>query len=128
MDRLLVTRNRVSEGLGLPLPAGKVALFGQASGRRILLGEGSIDDFTIGEKVEIKVGSAPGVLAAQRTIPEQEGGGYALTVTNDSSRPRSVEFELPLGAKGRGLVKRDGWMLWRVTVPGNGTSELRYRL
>ena len=26
------------------------------------------------------------------------------------------------------LIKRDGWMLWRVLVPGNGTSELRYRV
>jgi hypothetical protein len=128
LDRLLVTRNRASEGLGLPLPAGKVALFGHAGDRRILLGEGSIDDFTIGEKVEIKVGSAPGVLAGQRTIPKEDGGGYELALTNDSSRPQTVEIELPLEAKGRGLVKRDGWMLWRLTLPANGTRELRYRL
>ena len=128
LDRLLITRNRASEGLGLPLPAGKVALFGHAGDRRILLGEGSIDDFTIGEKVEIKVGSAPGVLAGQRTIPNEDGGGYELALTNDSSRPQTVEIELPLEAKGRGLVKRDGWILWRVTLPANGTRELRYRL
>jgi hypothetical protein len=23
-------------------------------------------------------------------------------------------------------VKRDGWMVWRVRVPANGTSQLRY--
>ena len=46
LERVLVTRNRPREGLGLPLPAGKVALFGQREGRRILLGEGRIDDHT----------------------------------------------------------------------------------
>ena len=128
LDRLLVTRNRTNEGLGLPLPAGKVALFGHAGDRRILLGEGSIDDFTIGEKVEIKVGSAPGVRAGQKSVPNEEGGGYLLTLTNDATRPQRLEIELPLEARGRGLVKRDGWMLWRVTLPANGTRELRYRV
>ena len=45
--------------------------------------------------------------------------------------PRTVEIELPLNArpaKGARLVKRDGWMLWRVRVPANGAAELRYRV
>ena len=40
LERLLVTRNRTAEGLGLPLPAGKLALFGRVQGRRIALGHG----------------------------------------------------------------------------------------
>ncbi len=47
---------RPADGLGLPLPAGKLALFGRRNGRRMLIGEGRIDDHTIGEKVEISVG------------------------------------------------------------------------
>ena len=130
LERLLITRNRPSEGLGLPLPAGKVALFGRRGGRRILLGEGRIDDHTIGEKVEIPVATATGVRAVQ--VPyrdEADGGGYRLTLTNDLARPQLVEIELPLDARAHGgsLVKRDGWMLWRVTVPANGTAELRWR-
>ena len=131
LERIYVTRNRTAEGLGLPLPAGKLALFGTIEGRRVLLGEGSIDDYTIGEKVEFKVASAPGVLASQKTIPEEEGGGWLLTVTNDSSSDQTFEVELPLEAravKGGRLVKRDGWMLWRLQLPANGSRELRYRL
>ena len=124
LQRVLVTRNRESEGLGLPLPAGKVALFGLREGRRILLGEGTIDDYTIGEKVEIPVATATGVWALQKPY----GGGYLLTLTNDLSKPQTVEIQLPLDARGKELVKRDGAMLWRVTVPANGTSEVRYRL
>ncbi|MFL6781359.1 MAG: DUF4139 domain-containing protein [Sphingomicrobium sp.] len=131
LERVLVTRNRTAEGLGLPLPAGKVALFGQRDGRRILLGEGRIDDNAVGEKVEIPVATATGVRARQAPFTSEEGGGYQLTLTNDLSSPQIVEIELPLSAKARGggrLEKRDGWMLWRVTVSANGRSELRYRL
>ena len=130
LERVLVTRNRTAEGLGLPLPAGKVALFGQREGRRILIGEGRIDDHTIGEKVEIPVATATGVRARQTPFSSEDGGGYELVLTNDLTSPQTVEIELPLGMRavsGGRLVKRDGWMLWRVTVPANGTAELRYR-
>ena len=131
LGRVLVTRNRSAEGLGLPLPAGKVALFGRRDGRRILIGEGRIDDHAVGEKVEIPVATSTGVRARQ--IIERrtdDGGGYLLTVSNDLSNAQTVEIELPLGAKAprARLVKRDGWMLWRVTVPANGRAELRYRV
>ena len=130
LERVLVTRNVASEGLGLPLPAGKVALFGRRDGHRILLGEGRIDDHTIGEKVEIPVATATGVWAHQEMFASEDGGGYQLTLSNDHSTGQTVEIELPLGANGVGtkLAKRDGWMLWQVTVPANGRSVLRYRL
>jgi hypothetical protein len=130
LERVLVTRNRPSEGLGLPLPAGKLALFGRRDGRRILVGEGRIDDHTIGEKVEIPIATATGVWARQTPYAGADGGGFQLTLTNDLSRPQLVEIELPPDVKARGgrLVKRDGWMLWRVTVPANGSAELRYRV
>ena len=131
LERVLVTRNRPAEGLGLPLPAGKLALFGEKDGRRILLGEGSIDDHTIGEKVEIRVGQAPGVRARQTVDSREKGDGlFHLTLTNDLPEAQTVEVELPLDAKARGakLAKRDGWMLWRVAVPANGSAELRYRI
>jgi hypothetical protein len=127
---VLVTRNRASEGLGLALPAGKLALFGTRQGRRVLLGEGRIDDHTIGEKVEIRVATATGVQASQTMFSSEDGGGFLLTLTNDMPSPQTVEIELPLEARAVGgkLVKRDGWMLWRVRVPANGTAQLRYRI
>ena len=129
LERVLVTRNLTSEGLGLPLPAGKVALFGRRGGHRILLGEGRIDDHTIGEKVEIPVTTATGVWAHQEMFVSEDGGGYQLTLSNDRPTGQTVEIELPLGANGVGtkLAKRDGWMLWQVTVSANGRSVLRYR-
>ena len=130
LERVLITRNRTAEGLGLPLPAGKLALFSTRQGRRVLLGEGRIDDHTIGEKVEISVATATRVWARQTMFSSQDGGGLELTLTNDLPAAQTVEIELPLTAKtgGTRLVKRDGWMLWRVRVPANGTAQLRYRV
>lgn len=130
LERVLVTRNRTADGLGLPLPAGKVALFGRREGRRILLGEGSIDDHTIGETVEVRVATATGVHASQTALPGEDGG-YRLVLTNDHSDAQTVEIELPIEARAIGggrLARRDGLMLWRVRVPANGRAELRYRL
>jgi len=126
---VLMTHNRASEGLGVALPAGKVALFGRRGDRRILLGAGRIDDHAVGEKVEIPVATATGVRARQIHV-DREYGIFELTLTNDLSRPQVVEVELPLEANvtvGK-VIKRDGWVLWRVSVPANGTSKLVYRL
>ena len=132
-QRVLITHNKTAEGLGLPLPAGKVALFARRGGRRILLGEGRIDDHTVGEKVEIAIATATGVIARQTSFQRKPGPGtgYTLTLSNDLARAQTVEVELPLDAKaisGGRLVKREGWMLWRAVVPANGRAELRWRV
>ena len=74
--------------------------------------------------------TATGVRAVQ-VHEEERRGQYLLTLTNDLPSAQTVEIELPLEAraiKGGRLVKRDGWMLWRVRVPANGTAQLRYRI
>jgi hypothetical protein len=130
LEHVLVSRNRQAEGLGLALPSGKMALFGRQQGRRVLIGEGSIDDHAVGEKVEFKVGEAPGMRAKQT---ELSGGGrnsYELSVSNDSSKARLAEVRLPPDVRPLGatkLVSQDGYRLWRVSVPANGTTTLRYR-
>jgi hypothetical protein len=129
--RLLITRNRTAEGLGLPLPGGPVALFGTMNGRRMLLGEGMLDDRAVGEDVEIGIGEAPGVTA--RLVSPTKHDDYLLTVTNDQPAPVRFEAELyvpdgrTLRPQGR-LSRRNGRPLWAIEVPANGTATLRYRL
>jgi hypothetical protein len=131
LPRMLVTRNEKVKGLGLPLPAGKLALFGTREGRRILIGEGRIDDHTVGEKVEVSVATSTGVWAVHRPYQgADQQGGYVLELSNDLKQAQTVEIELPLDARvmnGGTLVKRDGYMLWRVRLPANGRKSLRYR-
>jgi hypothetical protein len=131
LQRVLITHNRPSEGLGLPLPAGKVALFGRRGAHRILIGEGRIDDHAVGEKVEIPVGSSPGVRASQAIYRAAgKDDEFRLTLTNDFSRPQVAEVRLAGLAKadGANLTSPDGGKLWRVTVPANGTAQLRYSI
>ena len=132
--RVYTSRNRIAEGLGVPLPAGRVALFGRSEGQRILVGEGSLDDRAVGEDVEIEAGAATGVLAT--AVKGGAGGGpedHLLTVTNDRAEAVTFEAEFggePVGAgadAGAAFGRRNGRLLWRVTVPANGRVALRYR-
>lgn len=127
--RVLLTRNRPVEGLGVPLPAGRVALFGNRQGRPILLGEGALDDLAIGEDVEIPFDQSPGVRTRLTGLGD---GRYELTVFNDSPSPVRHEAELFVGddridASVR-LERRNGRPLWAVTIPANGSRTLSYRL
>lgn len=127
--RVLVTRNRSAEGLGVPLPAGRVALFGTRQGRPILLGEGALDDLAIGEDVEIPFDQSPGVRTRLTGLGDDR---YELTVFNDSPAPVRHEAELFVG-DGRvdaalRLERRNGRPLWAVTIPANGSRTLSYRL
>ncbi len=131
--RTIVTRNRIAEGLGVPLPAGGVVLFADRGGRPLLIGQGSLSDNAVGEDVEIPLDEAPGVRAVQRVIAAEKNGRRAeLVVTNDSPGPIRYEAEFLVdGAKlkaDRKLAARDGRPLWAVTIPANGSATLRYRV
>src|SRR5512139_433322 len=133
--RILKTRNRTQEGLGLPLPAGGVAVFGEGYARPVLIGEGSVDDRAVDEIVEIRAGEANGVFAhVVRTSGDDDRGEYQLTATND--QPIPVRFEAVFGggadeifaARGAKIGRRNGRPLWSVTIPPNGSAQLRFRL
>ena len=131
--RHLVTRNRTDEGLGLPLPAGRVAIFASAEDRPLLLGEGYVADRAVGNDVEIAFGEAAGVDGQINLVREREKGDeYELVVTNDQPRPIRFEAEFVDADEtlrpGRRLGRRDGQPLWTVTVPANGIATLRYRI
>jgi hypothetical protein len=130
----IVTRNRQQERLGVPLPAGGIAFFERHEGRRVLVGRGHVRDLAVGEDVELE--SANSIDVNAEVVLVSEAGGiqnYRLTVSN--AKPYPVKFEAALhkfdgtlSAPGVRLGERDGYPLWRVTVPANGTAELRYEV
>nr|WP_294170943.1 hypothetical protein [uncultured Sphingomonas sp.] len=125
--RVLLTRNRTAEGLGVPLPAGRVALFGTREGRPTLLGEGSLDDLAVGEDVEIAFDQSPGVRTRLTRVSDDR---YELTVFNDSPVAVRHEAELFTGDDrvdtDARLERRNGRPLWAATIPANGSRTLRY--
>ncbi|HEY0013620.1 MAG TPA: hypothetical protein VGB79_12310 [Allosphingosinicella sp.] len=131
-NRYLVARNREETGLGVPLPAGGVALYALRDGRPILLAEGAIGDLAVGQEVEIDFGEAPGIAVELREIGRVGRGRtarYEVVVTSDRSEPVEVEVDLAMeGLRADGAVgRRNGRPLWTVTVPAHGTSSLRFR-
>jgi hypothetical protein len=134
--RILKTRNRKQEGLGVPLPAGGVVLFAGDRDRPVLIGEGSVEDKAIGEDVEIEIGAAPGVFVRTvRTSVTGNNADYRLIVTNDQSKP--VRFDAEFDGiddsairqmQSVKLGRRNGRPVWSVTVPANGSAALVYRV
>jgi hypothetical protein len=131
--RVLVTRNRTAEGLGLPLPSGRMMVFGEGAARPILLGMGVIRDRAVGEDVEVDLGDAPAVrVAVTPTARSASASDYRLEISNDRDRPIRFEAEIVdngyrLSAPGR-LIRRNGMSVWTVTLPANGRASLSYTL
>ena len=127
--RMLVSRNRPEEGLGIPLPAGRLVLFAGGRERPLLIGEGSVGDRAVGEDVEIDIGPAPGVHSQMVRQPAGGAVEFLLTVTNDRSTPVRYQAILPYQEVTSETVlgRRNGMPLWSVTVPANGRATLLFR-
>ena len=130
--RVLKTRNREADGLGLPLPAGRVVLFGKGRERPVLIGQGSMPDKSVGEIVEIEIGAAAAVTAqlVNLTPEDRQNPTWELRVANPHAQPIRYEAEFETGGASFSpqakLGRRDGRPLWATTVPANGRASLRY--
>lgn len=132
--RILSTRNIDADGLGLPLPAGRVALFGAGRARPILLGRGFLPDHAVGDDVEVPVGEAGSVVAQAVRLsggPDQTGE-WELTVSNAQAAPVTLKaLFMDNGMKlssATPLDRSDGIPQWTAIIPANGRVTLRYRM
>ncbi|MEG3177953.1 hypothetical protein U1872_17055 [Sphingomonas sp. RB3P16] len=131
----LRARNRKEQGLGIPLPAGPVALFQPRGGARLLIGEGAIADKAVGEEVEVKVAAATQV-SVDLERPDGRLGGRDQVVTVRNANPYPVRFEAQFDADAASrlsglrekLVRKDGKLIWALTLPANATRSLGYRI
>lgn len=126
---LLRAENKADSGLGLPLPAGPIAVFETAGDRSLLVGESRLADRTVGDDVEIMIGAGPDVRYAVTALPRTDSRApYSVRVTN--ARAHAALFELPLPRDivdvSDTLGERKGQKIWRVTVPANGEATLAY--
>lgn len=110
---LLRTKNDAAHHLGLPLPSGKITVF-RAGARPMLIGNASIRDTAVNERVELALGDAPDVqvrqtLEARRigadsveTLPLVPGAiwlrqvrdGRVNRIEISNAEPRAVMIEL----------------------------------
>lgn len=136
IERSLRFRNKKEDGLGVPLPAGPVAVFEPLGETRALSGEGRTYDKAVGEDVDVILSEAEGLSAS---VTESSAGEWvrAYSVTISNAHPWPVRFEGSLYVdEGRHrlektstrLGRKDGRPLWKTTIPANGSVTLRYRL
>jgi hypothetical protein len=129
MPFLLRTKNVKEKGLGLPLPAGQVALFEMARNQSLLVGEQSLADHAIGEEIEFQIGKSPDV---QWTLTRTEEAGGKQTwhaeITNARDVPVKAEIIIPFetAEKTKDLERRRGGWALPLDVPANDKAAITY--
>lgn len=122
---LLRTKNSTANHLGLPLPSGRIAVFGMRAGERLLQHESGMRDLAVGEEVEIDMGESSDV----------EVAADVDRVDISNARAAAIQFELRLQLpQGDRLVRADrpfgdknGRPIFRLTVPAAGSVSVHYR-
>lgn len=124
---VLRVQNRIDDHLGLPLPAGAVAVFAPHGDTTLLIGESGLADRAVGEEVEFGGGSSSDVRYRVTALPSKTKKQlYRVTVSNARDTPVRFEIALPgqLIETASALVERKGRKTWQVDVPANGEATL----
>lgn len=127
--------NRKTDGLGLALPSGGVAVVQQVGKADLPVGEGAMEDKAVGETANVEIGTSPQVRleSGQRRITDRLIAVHAVA-RNANRWPVRFESQqlLPDGARVENasvrLGRQDGHPLWAVTIPAGGKMVLNYRL
>lgn len=155
MTIVLRTTNDKKNNLGLPLPSGRVTVFETlgkgAAARRLLAAETSLRDLAVDEETELNLSGSADVQIRQivesrtatgKPLPFIPGANRNTSVMDrisrieiTNARPFPIETEVRIDLyDAQQLVKADhpvaqknGRPLFRVTVPANGSVEIRYQ-
>jgi hypothetical protein len=151
---LLRTLNDAAHHLGLALPSGRIAVFADRDGEKILLHESGVRDLAVDEEVEIDLGESPDVqVAMQRekttidpariqNLPLVPGVVLRSAQVDDvnrvvisNARAAAIPFELRLRLpEGGRIVRADhplgnkhGRPIFRLTIPANQSVTVRFQ-
>jgi hypothetical protein len=133
-SHLLRIDNRKGRGLGEPLPSGAVAVLEEAAGERRFAGVTALRDHAVGETVNLVVGESAQVRLRQTLLRETLGSVKTWQAELTNANPWAAEVEVrfdyePGSGTNRALdrlPRKDGYSIWSVTVPANGTRTLDY--
>ena len=131
MPFLLRAKNEKASGLGLPLPAGRAAVFETVGDSDLLVGEMDLRDLAIAEDVELELGRSPDVTwTLTKTSESKSRQSWSVEIAN--ARPDGIDAEVivpfELANKPAGLQRgKGGWKL-PVHVPANDRAVVRYTI
>ena len=134
-EMLFRFRNRKSDGIGDPLPAGKAVVYQDSAYGNMVVGESSLPDKAVDEEVEMVFGEPTNVTL--ETVTQNGANGrqrsHSVTIRNANPFPIRYEIDFPTGSDqhfldlpGR-LIAKPGKRVWAVTLGANGTAKLNYR-
>jgi hypothetical protein len=131
---LFRVQNKKEDGLGEAMPAGKMAFFQTAAGRRMLVGESQIEDKAVGEEIEFTFAEASNVdVDIEETDTGKKWEKHEITVSNANPFPVTFEaefftdeYEKYTRFSGKTFRKK-GKTIWRVTIAPNSEEKFSYR-
>lgn len=140
--QMLRMRNSKRDGLGLSMPAGRLALFEPHDGRPVLTGEGVLVDSALAEDVLVQLGNATQLNVRQEEVADgadtddgRRWEDYEVAVHNANPWPVDFEGLISIDPESRRIDRtsaklgtRYGKPVWKVRVPANGAARLRYRV
>lgn len=128
---MLRAKNSKEKGLGLPLPAGRVAFFEMAMGTQQLAGEDDFSDKAIDEDIDMTVGNSPDVRATRTDMPAKAGQlNTKIKLSNAKPHPVTAELVFPYvtSSAPKGLKRGRGGWVWKGEVPANDSLDLTFAL
>ena len=131
LSYILRSRNDEKSGLGIPLPAGKVAVFENSPVGPLLAGEGDLPDRAIDNEIEIVVGQSSDVRLSVTELRRTKSRSYwQARISNARDQPVDAEMEIAyeIAGRARGVEVIDGVPTWRVTVRAHDEAKLDYSI
>jgi hypothetical protein len=126
-------QNKKEDGLGDPLPAGKIAFFQTAAGRRMLVGESQLVDKAVGEEVELPFGTASNVsVEIDKTKTSEKSESYAMTISNANPFPVTFEGQFndygdyKHGKFSEKIIRKKGQNIWRTIISANSEKKIEF--
>jgi hypothetical protein len=128
--------NNQRDGLGKPLPAGRLVYYQHGSLGTMVMGEGTLPDKAVDEEIELEIGASEEVTLDYEELDSDPKGKWAdheLTVKNANPFAIRFELEFPTGGDLRfsrlsaPTERKPGKQVMVVIVPANGEQKLRYR-
>ncbi|HEX7871745.1 MAG TPA: hypothetical protein VF475_02465 [Sphingobium sp.] len=123
---ILRLQNRAKDGLGLPLPAGPIAMVAPRGDRDLRVGEGDVPDTAVGQEANLSIGRSAQVQGLLTTVGQDR---WRYEVSNANPFAVTVEAVLAFGQRpllgaAKRLPRRNGLPLWSVRVPANGRRSI----
>ena len=127
-------QNKVSSGMGDPLPAGNVIFYQPGPFGQALVGQADIEDKALDEEVELVVGLAKNVSVDVDAAPETKGGKRRFDVTVSNANPFPIRFEQDFPFRpdetyrpppGK-LVRKPAKRIWTTIIPAHDSMRFTY--